>query len=138
MANEIMTVKAELSAEGGNFYTSLKGETREDKKRLFNAMNSPDANVSDYINKSINLKDVYVEMVEMPDEKTGEIVNAPRIVLFDDKGKSYQAISKGMMMALKAAFIVYGEPHTWSEPLPITIKQVSVKNGRSMLTFDVD
>lgn len=138
MANEIMTlnINNELSMERTTSYSSIAPTTKGEKKRLFNAMNNPDANVSDFINKSISLVDVFVEPIEVTNGETGEIEYAPRIVLIDKAGKSYQCVSKGMLGALKSAFFIYGEPTEWDEPLEITIKQVSVGKG-SMLTFDV-
>ena len=60
---------------------------------------------------------------------------APRIVLIDDKGESYQCVSNGVWGSLKKMFAVYGAP-TYEEPINVVVKQVKVKRG-TMLTLEV-
>ena len=76
-----------------------------------------------------------VEIIQVENEETGEVEEAPRVVLIDDKGAAYQAVSAGMFSAVKKAIQIFGQP-TWDEPLPMLIKQISVKRG-SMLTAEV-
>ena len=136
-----------MQIEGKGSFYSMKCETIEEKKSVFNAINNPDFRISDYINKTINVKDVMVEMVELEqtdetnkpiiDESTGEIqmTTAPRIVLIDDKGKSYQCVSIGIFSALKKIMKLFGYP-TWETPLKLSIKQIT-KGKRSMLTIEM-
>lgn len=131
-----MDVRGAMSAGGSANYSSLKAGTLKEKAALFNAMSNPNHKVGDYINKSIRVKDVFVEVIELTDEDTGEVTNAPRIVLIDTDGDSYQAVSKGIFSALSRAIQVFGEP-TWDDGLPITIRQISLGKNQ-MLTFDVD
>lgn len=135
--NAIVAVdlSTELSENAKTSYCSLKAGDRKTKAMVYNASNNPDHKVGDYINKTIMVKDVLVEVIDLANEETGEIEQAPRVVLIDDKGKAYQAVSAGIFNAVKKAIQIFGEP-TWDEPLPCLIKQVSVKNG-SMLTFDI-
>ena len=126
----------ELSAESRSSYCSIKGGDRKTKAKLYNASNNPEHKVGDFINKTIKVKDVLVEVINIADEETGEVETAPRVVLIDDKGKAYQAVSTGIFNAVKKAISIFGEP-TWEEPLEVTIKQIPVGKGNSMLTFDV-
>ena len=137
MENAMMTldVSAELSEQSTSTYCSIKGGDRATKAKLYNASNNPDHKVGDFINKNIKVKDVLVEAIDIVDEETGEVERAPRVVLIDDKGKAYQAVSMGIFNAVKKAIQIFGET-TWEEPIEFTVKQVSVKNG-SMLTLDV-
>jgi hypothetical protein len=82
------------------------------------------------------VKDVYVEVIDLTDEDTGESVQAPRIVLIDTEGKTYQAVSKGIFGSLAGLFKVFGEP-TWEEGLPLTVKQISLGKNQ-MLKLEVD
>lgn len=132
---ELMNVAQELSAEQTSMFCSIQGGTHESKVAVFNASNNPDHKVGDYINKVIVVKDVLAELIEVTNEETGEAELAPRVVLIDMDGKSYQAVSKGIFNALKKAIAIFGAP-TWDEGLSCLIKQVSVGKG-SMLTFDV-
>lgn len=133
---EIMNVAQELSADAKTAYCSIQGATAKERAAVFNASNNPEHKIADYINKTIMVKDVLAEQVELTDEESGEIQTAVRVVLIDTKGESYQAISTGIYSALKRAIQVFGAP-TWDEGLPILVKQVAVGKG-SMLTFDVD
>lgn len=132
----IVDIAQELSPEAKGTYCSIQGGDRKTRAAIYNAMNNPTHKVADFINKTIKVKDVFVEMINMENEETGESQVAPRVVLIDDKGEAYQAVSAGMFNAVKNAIQVFGAP-TWEEPLPFTIKQVNVKNG-SMLTVDID
>lgn len=126
----------ELHAKNMSAYCSVKSETMEGKALVFNAANNPQHKVADFINKKIMLKDVYAETLEFADAETGEVESAPRIVLIDDAGESYECVSVGMFSALKKLFAAFGEP-TWEEPIPVVIKQAKVANG-SMLTLSVE
>ena len=138
MSEEIIKVNdvaSELSTESASVYCSISGGTREQKALIYNSINNPTHRVGDYINKVINVKDVVAELIELPDEETGEPSVCKRVVLIDDKGESYQAVSEGIFNAVKKAIKIFGAP-TWDEPLPVLIKQVNVRSG-SMLTFDI-
>ena len=128
-------VKNELSTDSRSTFCSIQGGDRATLAKVYNAMNNPQHKVGDFINKVIKVKDVFVEVIDLPNEETGAIESAPRVVLIDDKGEAYQAVSQGIFNAVKNAMQVFGQP-TWDDPLPCLIKQVSVKNG-SMLTFDI-
>lgn len=144
-----VNLSQELSENASSIYCSVQGGDRKSKALVYNAANNPQHKVGDYINKVINVKDVLVEMIEIQKtEKVGKDEIAvrdddgnpimdvcPRVVLIDDKGEAYQAVAKGMFNAVKMAIQIFGAP-TWDEPLPMLIKQVTVKNG-SMLTADV-
>lgn len=116
-------------------YMSLVPEKDEDKVKLFNAMNNPDKRLADCINMRINAKDLFIEVVNCTNEETGEVTRAPRIVIIDDKGVSYQAVSVGIYSALKKAIQVFGAP-TWVKPVSFEVKQVT-KGNRKMLTLNV-
>lgn len=129
------TLVSDLENQTPAFYTSMKGETPEEKAKLFNAMNNPDKRISDMIGKVINVKDVFVEEVRFADEETGEVTYAPRIVVIDVNGESYQAVSVGVMSAFKKLFQLFGQP-TWPNGIKLEVKQV--KNGKNnILTFAI-
>lgn len=116
-------------------FTSMVAVTTEEKAKLYNAMNNPDERISDNINKQIKAKDLYVEVVNCTNTETGEVTACPRIVIIDDKGKSYQAVSIGIYSALKKIIQVYGAP-TWETPINLEVKQIT-KGDRKMLTLNV-
>ncbi len=140
MTNEMAVVSGpsfieELQSEKSSIFTTLKATTMEEKANLFNAMNNPDKRISDMIGQIINVKDVFAEEIEIVNKETGEVNRAPRIVVIDTDGVSYQAVSVGVMSALKKLFGIFGLP-TWEEGIPLQVKQV--KNGiNNILTFAV-
>lgn len=118
-------------------YCSVTAGTDKEKANLFNATNNPDKRIADCINMTINVKHVFVEVVNCTKQDTGEVDVCPRIVLIDDKGVSYQAVSLGMYGALKKLLGSFGEPSTWTKPLPVAIKQIT-KGEKKLLTFAID
>ena len=116
-------------------FSSMKATTQEEKAKLYNAMNNPDERLADNINKVINAKDLYVEIVNCVNQETGEVTEAPRIVVIDDMGKSYQCVSVGIFSAFKKIIQIFGAP-TWETPIQIEVKQIS-KGQRKMLTLNV-
>jgi hypothetical protein len=125
----------DLTAPAKTQFCSVVPKTEADKAMVFKAMNNPEKRISDCINMTINVKDVYVEVVQCVNKETGELSDCPRIVLIDDKGVGYQCVSIGMYSALKKVFSVYGVP-TYEKALAIKIVQVT-KGERKLLTFDV-
>lgn len=126
---------AELAKPEDNTFCSVNPELGADAKKLiYNASNNPTHKIDDFINKQIALKDLFVEIIEIADED-GTVEQAPRIVLIDDKGESYQCVSNGVWGSLKKMFAVYGAP-TYEEPINVVVKQVKVKRG-TMLTLEV-
>ena len=116
-------------------FSSLKANTDEEKAQLFNAINNPEKRLADCINMKINAKDLYIEVVNCTNEETGEITACPRIVIIDDKGVSYQAVSLGIYSALKKVIQIFGTP-TWEKPISLEVKQVT-KGTRKMLTLNI-
>lgn len=125
----------ELSEKSTSTFCSVQGGDRKAKALVYNAMNNPTHRIGDCINKKLKIKDVLAELIELESEETGEMQTVPRVVLIDDKGESYQAVSTGIFNAVKKAIAVFGAP-TWDEPLEIEVKQISLGKNQ-MLTFDV-
>ena len=116
-------------------FSSLKAESDEEKANLFNAINNPEKRLADCINMTIKAKDLYIEVVNCTNEETGEITACPRIVIIDDKGVSYQAVSLGIYSALKKVIQIFGAP-TWEKPISLAVKQIT-KGTRKMLTLNI-
>ena len=115
-------------------YCSIKGDTREAKVAMYNAINSPDHKLSDFVGKKLNIKDISIERVENPSDETGEMVTNARVVLIDENGESYTCVSSGIYSAIKKLVAVFGEP-TWEPALPVEIQNLSTKKGRKTMTL---
>ena len=116
-------------------FCSLSASTDEEKAKLFNAINNPEKRLADCINMTINAKDLYIEVVNCTNEQTGEVTACPRIVIIDEKGVSYQAVSLGIYSALKKVIQIFGAP-SWQKPIKLSVKQVT-KGARKMLTLEI-
>ena len=116
-------------------FSSLQATTDEEKAQLFNAINNPEKRLADCINMTIKAKDLFVEVVNCTNEETGEVTACPRIVIIDDKGVAYQAVSLGIYSALKKVIQIFGTP-TWAKPIALEVKQVT-KGTRKMLTLNI-
>lgn len=115
--------------ESSDSFCSLKAETPQEKATLFRIMNSPEKRISDCINQTISVKDVYCEVVQVANKETGEVNRCPRVVLVDKDGIGYQSVSFGIYGSLKKLFQVYGVP-TWEEPVPVKVIQISREKNK--------
>ena len=109
--------------ERKTMFCSFIAETPEQKKKLFNAMNSADAKLSSMIGEKISIVDVYCETVTIMNEESGEKQVAPRVVFIDKNGKSYTSTSFGIFNSLKKLIAVYGMP-TWPQGVTVKVKQI--------------
>lgn len=125
-----------MTTSKAGFYCSFDISTPDGKARLFNAMSSPDERIADHINEEIVISDVYAEMVDITDEKTGEITSAPRLILINPEGVSFVAVSTGVYGDVKRLLQIFGAPSTWAAPIKVKVKQVAIKKG-SMLKLQL-
>jgi len=133
--NDDTGLASELQSRATSF-CSMVCRTPAEKARLYNLMNAPEFTVKKFINKTILVKDVFIEKVTLVNKETGELEDANRIVLIDKDGKGYQATAKGVFSALKKLVQVYGAP-TWDVPLPIIPIEISKSNDRNILTLTI-
>ena len=129
MENTSITVAKDMPQNLGDLYVSFTPKTDEQKAALYKAMSQPDRRMSDFINTKFKASDLYIEMVEIADEETGEVSQLPRVVIFADDGTTYASISKGIYNAVKRLCAVYGMPH-WEKPIPLKIIQTTAKNRK--------
>ena len=128
---------AEDMAQANQFYYTGSLETKDDKKAFFNAIQNPDEQLRDHINKKIEVVNVYVAPVLLESsEEPGVQVQCPRIVLFGADGTSYTCVSVGVYNSLKTLFQTFGDPGEWDEPITVEVKQVS-RGTNQLLTLKV-
>lgn len=132
MNNELM-----LSDNKQKIYSSINATTAEEKKKIYNALESCDALLNDMVGKEINIKDFYIE--ENHREETDELGENKstvkfRTILFDTEGKTYATGSYGIYNALRKICLVYGYP-TWEDGILVKVEKKPIGNGRSQLTL---
>ncbi len=133
--NEIKNEMTLFNESVGKVYCSKVAVTTEEKKELFNALESCDALLNDCVGQEIDLKDVYVEEKQVVDEETGEVKTKFRSILFDASGQTYATGSYGIYNILRKIFAIYGLPETWEEPVKVKVAKRPVKDGKQSLTL---
>lgn len=121
-------------------FCTIDDSTKEGKKHLYHVKNRPDHNISDYINKTIRIKDVYIDVnarVAKDGANKGLVEEKPRTILIDENGESYIAgVSIGIYQAVKEIIRTFGHPSTWDEPLEVMVVTVKTPKG-NMLSLDI-
>lgn len=123
-----------FNANGGRTYCSKIAENEEEKKELFNALETCDALLNDCVGQEINIKDVYCEEREVADEETGELKKKYRTILFDVNGQTYATGSYGIFNIMRKLMAIYGAP-TWENGLKVKVAKRPIGNGKSTLTL---
>ena len=131
-------LKGEIALFSGlkqNVYCSKVAETEEEKKELFNALESCDALLNDCVGQEINIKDIYVEEKQVMDDEKGEVKTKYRTILFDETGQTYATGSYGIYNILKKIVQIYGLPENWKQSLKVKVAKRPIGNGKQSLTL---
>lgn len=108
--------------------TTMECNTREEKKLFYNAVQNPTAKVSDFINKTLTIADVYMEQAEYNDDQG--TTTGIKTVIITPEGQGILANSMGIAKALYGIFDIFGMPSEWDEPMTVEVKQVETPKGR--------
>lgn len=130
--------KNELTLFSGinkKIYCSKNVETEEEKKGLFNALESCDVLLNDCEGQEIVIKDIYVEEKEVVDDETGEVKTKFRTILFDENGQTYATGSYGIYNVLKKIIGIYGLPTDWEKPIKVKVVKKPIGNSKKSLTL---
>ena len=118
-----------------NVYCSKEVKTVEEKKDLFNALESCDALLNDCVGQEIEMKDIYIEEKQVYDQETGESKTKFRTIIFDANGQTYATGSYGIYNILKKIIQIYGLPISWEKPLKVKVAKRPMGNGKQSLTL---
>lgn len=130
-----LDIKKDLTS-GETGWCSLVPANDEDAATLFNAIGAPEK-IADHINEVIEIAHIYSEVIQVVSEANGETVNVPRVVLIDQRGKGYQAVSVGIYNAIKRLLQLFGMPETWKAPKKVKIRNISLQGGMHTMSFDL-
>lgn len=117
-------------------YSTVKGGDKASKLRVLAAITDSEA-LADHLREPFDVQDYIVQVIQMADEKTGEVGNVPRIVLLTADGKAYHAISAGVLQSLRNFAGVLGEPSATNENWPVRVvcDEVKGRNGYRFMTL---
>src|SRR5690625_913848 len=142
VSNEVVPTAQSVSAKIANMnagevgvYSTFKGEDFKTRVQVAQALSAAQP-ISDFLGETINLANVVVQAVDVADED-GTLNEAVRVILVDDKGKSYAALSDGLYRSLQNLFGVLGEPSTWPEPLPVRVVEEKSRKGFKFFTIQI-
>ena len=125
-----------LVQDNNKTYCSVHPKTVEEKKALYNALESCDVVLNDIVGQKIKVKDIYIQEFPRTDKETGEpISNGHRTILFDEDGKSYVTASNYFFISLVKIMNAFGDPTTWDEAVEIEITKRPTKGGNNCLSF---
>lgn len=113
----------------GMSYTDMDLSNMAVAKDFYNAVSQPEMSLKECVNIPIAMTHVSVEVCELHSEQNGDVI-APRVVIMDKDGKSYQSVSIGVYQSLKRIFALFGTPDTWAEPLTVVPMLTSTKKGQ--------
>lgn len=132
---ELATTNENALTPQATLWTSLKGETPEEKIALFESINEAER-LSDHLNQVIKTQNLIVQAVDITDRQTGEVIPATRVILIDDKGKSYACVSEGIKSSLNLLMGIFGNP-PWEPAIPLKAVKKRGNNGFEFLTLTV-
>lgn len=130
-----VTVSSLADPGASQMYCSIRDDgTMQSKARIFNSINSPDKRISDCIGETISLANIVAHPIQLVDENSGELIETMRMVLVDDQGTSYEAVSTGIVNAVSRILQIFGQPDTWTAPIKVKPVQKGTRNGNNKVT----
>ena len=134
--NSLALTVSDFTAPAENMmYCTIKSDgSMKSKAKIFNAVNSPEKRISDCIGETIQLKDIVAHPIKIVDEKTGKLLETMRMVLVDENGVGYEAVSTGLVNAVQRILQIFGQPETWEKPIPVKAIQKGTRNGNNKVT----
>lgn len=136
------TLPTDLDRLTGNtgsmqFYCSISDDgSRESKVSIYNAINNAKNKIDDFKGQKINVVDVVAHPVKLVEDQSGELIEALRIVLIDDKGEGYETVATGVMSSLEKLFGIVGMP-SYDPPLTVIPREQKTRKGFKTLTLDL-
>ena len=118
-------------------FSSVKAETKEQKIKLLNLLESDDIAVpmNDSIGSQIEVQNVILSPYDSIDEETGEITSGVLTYLIDPKGVAYVTSSKSVYFSVKRVFQVFGEaPYSGDDLVKV---EVVKKQGKQFKYTDI-
>jgi len=113
--------------------TSFTEGSFEEKMAVMTAI-TDSVKIDDNLDKVINLKNWVIQHIEVADEQTGQLVSVPRVMLIDEDGTSYVAISKPIMDTLEMYVQMFGSKDKdkrgqLEQAIPVKVKRVRTRRG---------
>lgn len=115
--------------ESPALYTTLDLTKPENRGRLYDMVVEGGENSKEFINQSFGIEDVVLHPISFASKETGEIINAVRVVLLTDDGRTVQFVSAGIFTSL-ALMKDCGWRPFGPMPMKFTLKAIPLDGGR--------
>lgn len=142
MSDEIITAEQvqDIAPQGKSTavhtLASFDISTLEGMAKAHNASLAADEKVDDHIGDAIKMTGYYIEPREYVNEQTGECEVAPHVLIFDDKGVTYEGTSKGLFISLsniQNMLNATGAVLDEQNPLPIVFAEKKARMGKMFI-----
>ena len=146
--NEVMVVNREdiatafqldmLTNATSSFLCSIPNDgSRKSAVAIYNAVNNKGESLDDHKGEVLEIVNFAAHPVSLPDENTGEIVEALRVILIDKKGTNYDAVSQGIASSLQKIIAIVGMAPWTDEPLKIKVVEQKTRKGFKTNTIEL-
>jgi len=129
-ALEVATDKAALqSLMGGSravTWCSMLVESQADRELLFKARHGQTQDLSNWIDKTINVRAVIAHWASTVNSKTGELDEFPRIVLIAGDGTCWESFSVGIRDCVRDLVFTFGQG-PWEPALMLRVYTIKTK-----------
>lgn len=122
---------------GDLVFCSMPSGSREDALAVYNMLSGNSGSLADLADTGTGeLAAVHViaHRITLTNEETGEITDATRIILVDEKGEPWGCVSNGIAGSLKKLFSLVGPP-PWTPPIRLRPVRVPTSKDRSRKTL---
>lgn len=136
---QVIPMDSAFSAEGENAVfcsMTIAPENKQDLFKLHTIKNNPKHRLNDCIGSVIRCTGFVAHWVPTKNPATGEVGRSPRIVLIDDQGDSYVAVSVGVFNALRQICMDLWTPDA-KAPISVLVKKEKGKHGFEYTTLEV-
>ena len=112
--------------------STIQGDGFEPKLAALAAMDNSEP-ISENLKKTIKVANVIVQPIVMKNEDTGAMEAQPRVILIEESGKAYHAISNVLFRCVQDWFALLGQPKDW--PAGFTLPVQVYKEGTGNRQF---
>ena len=125
----------EITRAGPVFWSGIDTSTPHGKMLVMKGMGEPDQRKEDVINSVLEVANVLCHPASKTDERTGEVSEFIRTVLFTKDNLTVAFGGEGIFKSAALLCQLWGEP-PWSPPLRVRVKQVKTGAGRQLILLE--
>lgn len=125
----------QFGPQGQRMATSLDLKKQENRKLVLKCLQDCDKRLTEEVGEAIRVTDYFIHDVEIRNEKSGEVVIVPRMVLIDKAGKTHECVSETLGSSLRAVAFAYGAP-PWPDGLNL-VPKMKRKGERNIYFLEV-